>query len=131
MNTRILMNVSAVFMLICGLLLQFFPHEVLARLGPPSSGIAPIFLQLAGALYLGFAFMNWMAKAVLIGGIYARPLAIGNLAHFLIGALALTRYAYGASSAAVWALTAVYAAFAAAFGYIFFKNPAKKMPAAD
>jgi hypothetical protein len=93
MNTKILMMASALFMFLCGVLLQFFPDEILLLWGIEEAGIAPLFLQLAGALYIGFAVMNWMAKTVLIGGIYARPLAIGNLAHFLIGALALVKYA--------------------------------------
>ena len=126
------MIASAIFMLVCGVLLQFIPHEILERTGSPSSGSGPLFLQLAGALFLGFAFTNWMAKGVLIGGIYARPLAIGNFAHFLIGALALVKYAFATEqNFAVWALAAVYTVFAIAFGYVFFTNPAKKSAAAD
>ena len=121
------MSLSAVFMLICGLLLQFFPHEVLGYFGASAAGIVPLLLQLAGALYIGFALMDWMAKGVLIGGIYARPLAIGNFAHFLVGALALAKYALGAASgaASVWVLAGIYAVFAIAFGYVFVTHPTK------
>ena len=124
------MALSAAVMLICGVVLQFVPHEVLAFFGASGAGIVPLLLQLAGALYIGFALMNWMAKGVLIGGIYARPLAIGNFAHFLIGALALAKYAFGAASgaASVWVLAGIYAVFAIAFGYVFFTHPAKKDP---
>jgi len=122
------MTFSAALMLVCGLLLQFIPHEVLEHFGTPSSGVAPLFLQLAGALYVGFALMNWMAKGVLIGGIYSRPLAIGNFAHFVIGALALVKYALGVPTAAVWVLAAAYVGLAIAFGYVFFTHPAKKSP---
>jgi len=33
---------------------------------------------------LGFSILNWMSKASLIGGIYNKPLLIGNLLHFLL-----------------------------------------------
>jgi hypothetical protein len=85
-----------------------------------------LFVQLAGALYLGFAMMNWMAKTVLIGGIYALPLAIGNFSHFLIGALALLKYAFAApNSLFLWLFTIIYALFAVLFGIVFFTHPVK------
>lgn len=72
-------------MAILGISLEFAPHEILNYFEVSSAGsITALFVQLTGALYLGFAMMNWMAKAVLIGGIYARPLAVGNFSHFLI-----------------------------------------------
>ena len=74
MNTKLLMISSALLMAAGSVLLQFIPHEILNYFGADSSGINPLFVQIAGALYLGFAMMNWMAKTVLIGGIYARPL---------------------------------------------------------
>ena len=124
MNTRILMTLSAAAMALIGLTLQFFPHELLNYIGASTDGPAPILMQITGALYLGFALTNWMAKAVLIGGIYARPLAIGNLAHFVIGALALIKYAFSAgSSPAVWDLAIVYSIFAVFFGIVFTTQP--------
>lgn len=111
---------------VCGLLLQFVPHEILNYFALSSAGITPLFLQLAGALYLGFAIMNWMAKTVLIGGIYARPLAIGNFVHFLVGALALIKYAFANSgSKSVWIAAAIYSLFALLFGIVFFMHPLK------
>lgn len=125
MNTKILMMSSALTMAAAGVLLEFLPHEVLSYFGASPAGVAPLFLQLTGALYLGFAMMNWMAKTVLIGGIYARPLAIGNFVHFLVGALAFLKHAFSGGSPAVWALAAVYALFAALFGYVFYTHPSK------
>ena len=128
MNTKILMMVSAVFMLVCGVMLQFFPVEVLSYLGSPSSGVLPLLIQLAGALYLGFAVMNWMAKAVLIGGIYARPLAIGNFAHFLIGALGLIKFALSnEASPVIWVIAVIYSIFAVLFGIVFMTHPGRKV----
>ena len=115
----------------CGVLLQFIPHEILNYFEVPSLGITPLFVQIAGALYLGFALMNWMAKTVLIGGIYARPLAIGNFSHFLIGALALLKYAFNAPNLwAVWLLAVIYSLLAILFGVVFFTHPLKTNNAA-
>ena len=125
MNTKILMAGSAAFLGVSGVLLEFFPHEVLAYAGVMPTGFAPVVLQMLGAAYFGLAMTNWMAKSVLIGGIYARPLAIGNLAHFLIAALALVKYAATAgTSPAVCAVAAVYSAFAVLFGIVLFTHPA-------
>ncbi len=119
-------------MALCGVLLQFFPHEILQYFGASAGGINALFFQLAGALYLGFAMMNWMAKAVLIGGIYARPLAIGNFVHFLVGALALLKYALAAQNALpVWIAALVYSLLAALFGFVFFTHPLKSNKTAD
>jgi hypothetical protein len=130
MNTKLVMASSAALMAVGGVFLQFFPHEILNYLESPSTGINSLFLQLVGALYLGLAATNWMAKSVLIGGIYARPLAIGNFAHFLIGALALIKYAFaqqpGLSSPVIWVLAIIYSLFAVIFGYVFFTHPLKK-----
>ena len=113
-------------MAICGLLLQFFPHEILNYFNPDSSGIVPLLMQIIGALYLGFAMMDWMAKAVLIGGIYARPLAMGNFVHFMVGALALLKFAFSAPNLwAVWVAMIIYAIFAILFGIVLFTHPLK------
>ena len=44
-----------------------------------------VIAQLAGVLYLGFAALNWMARGNIIGGIYSRPVTIGNVLHFVSG----------------------------------------------
>jgi hypothetical protein len=83
------MVASAAVMGLAGLAALFLPAEILKNVQEPSTAFQMICLQIMGALYLGFALMNWMAKTVLIGGIYSRPLAIGNFFHFLTGALIL------------------------------------------
>ncbi|MCL4278863.1 MAG: hypothetical protein KJZ60_04145, partial [Ignavibacteriaceae bacterium] len=68
------MIASAIVMGIIGLLLLFMPGETFILLGQPTIDALLPFMQLAGSLYLGFAILNWMAKTILIGGIYAKPL---------------------------------------------------------
>ena len=112
------MNLSAAWMALVGLIATFLPQEVLARYGAAPDRHAALFLQVLGAAYLGFAMMNWMAREVLIGGIYSRPLAMGNMVHFMVGGLALVK-----GGLVVVAL--VYAAFAVWFGFVMFRHPLK------
>ncbi|MGB3868779.1 MAG: hypothetical protein WA937_04870 [Flavobacteriales bacterium] len=72
MNSRILMMASATVMSAFGLVLSFAPEEAMAYFRQPTAGAVPVLLQLTGALYLGFAFMNWTAKGSVLGGIYGR-----------------------------------------------------------
>jgi hypothetical protein len=126
MNTKLLMISSAGLLGIAGVAFLFLPHDILNYFGTPSTGIGVLFVQLTGALCFGFAMMNWMAKTVLIGGIYARPLAIGNFGHFFIGTFGLFKSASAVqNSYAVWALAVVYALFAILFGIVLFTHPLK------
>src|SRR5256885_11160647 len=81
MTSRTLMRVSALFMGVLGLCGTFLPQEILAYAGGAPRAFEVLAIQVAGALYLGFAFLNWMAQANLIGGIYSRPVAMGNVCH--------------------------------------------------
>jgi len=125
MNTKLLMSTSAVALGMAGLGLSFFPQEVAAGLGMENA--ASIVLQMLGALYFGFAMLNWFAKANLIGGIYSRPVAIGNLAHFMVGALALVKLVFSdVRPDYIWVAALVYGMFGLLFGYVFVTTPAFK-----
>ena len=126
MNTRLLMQLSAILMGALGILTQFMPQELLQTMGMQTAGSATLLVQTIGSLYLGFATMNWMAKGVLIGGIYAKPLAMGNLAHFMIGALALIKAGFALEAMPLlWLTAVVYSAFALAFALVAFRHPLK------
>lgn len=121
--SRRLMMASAAWMGACGLLLTFAPREMGAWFGAaPPAGMSLLALQLLGAIQLGGALTNWMSKGSLVGGIFGRPLAIGNLAHFGIGALALVRVAAD-GGALLWPLAALYAALALGFYRVAFGQP--------
>ncbi len=131
MNAKMLMASSALAMAVAGLVASFLPHELLAALRIPSAGVLPTCVQLHGAALLGFAALNWMAKDSLIGGIYNRPVAIGNLLHFAVGAITLVKWVLaGASSAATLVATALYAIFALGFVALVFGSPVKPIPPA-
>jgi len=128
MNTKLLMTASSVFMGLIGITLTFIPDEVLKILEQVPNGTLVLSLQLTGALYFGFAMTNWMAKTVLIGGIYARPLSIGNFSHFLIAGLALIKFSINAdiANSYTYALTVFYVIFAILFGYVLYTHPKRK-----
>lgn len=81
-------------------------------------------LQILGAMYFAFAMINWTSRANLIGGIYGRPIAIGNLCHFVIAALALLK-AYSSGLSVILIPAIIYTLFAVVFGIIFLTHPVK------
>ena len=111
-------------MFVSGIAFSFFPQEFLQIFNQPGSPLILLILQLLGALYLGFGMLNWMAKGALLGGIYHRPIALGNFMHFLVGGLAKVKTAPGLELPQIWGLTVIYGASAIAFGLVVFTNPA-------
>jgi ABC-type multidrug transport system permease subunit len=125
MNTKLLMSFSAAVMAVTGIVLTLFPQEFAGFFKLAESNI--IFLQLLGGLYFGFGMLNWAAKANLIGGIYSRPVAIGNLTHFVIGGLALLKFATrNVTNRSIWIAVILYAIFAILFGIVTFTSPVIK-----
>jgi len=124
-NTKLLMSLSAVFMAAAGLAATFLPQEILVRLAVAPSGATLLVVQVLGALYLGFAAMNWMARSNLTGGIYSRPVAIGNLLHFAVVAITMMKAVAGGSLRSNEATVGcvVYSAFAIWFGVVVFTHP--------
>jgi len=110
---------------VVGLLLSFLPAEIANYLNIEPNVLTILFLKILSALYLAFGFLNWMAKGTLIGGIYNRPIAIGNLMHFGVGAIALVKVVYKVQthSEIIILLTVVYVVLAILFAYVFKTNP--------
>jgi hypothetical protein len=118
------MRASAVVLGVFGASATFLPQEILVRAGTSPGGFSSVLVQIAGALYLGFAMLNWMAQGSVMGGIYGRPVAIGNLAHFTIGALALLKLVLaGQRVLEVVVAAAVYTVFAVLFAVVAFGRP--------
>ena len=118
------MRGSAVFLGVVGASAIFLPQEILGRAGIPPVEFTVLLVQIAGALYFGFAMLNWMAQGNIIGGIYSRPVAIGNLTHFTIAALAILKAILaGARAPEVIVAAAVYTAFAVLFALVAFRPP--------
>jgi len=69
--------------------------------------------------------LNWMKRTSVIGGIYNRPVAIANYAHYFIGTMALAKGVLGKAvlPSVFWILAAFYLIFAFLYGFIFYRNP--------
>ena len=123
------MSLSALFLAVAGTSLMFFPQEISAYIGIGPNKYFALVIQIMGGLYFGFAMINWMAKGVIIGGIYNRPIAIGNFAHFFIGAIALIKAILADANmpVAIWILAAIYSLFAILFGVMFNRHPSAQV----
>lgn len=127
MNTRLLMCASAIFLGVLGASAIFLPQEILACAGTAPAEFMVVLVQIAGALYLGFGMLNWMGRGNIIGGIYSRPVAIGNLAHFTIGALSLLKSIIAGQLAPVLIIgAAAYTIFAVLFALLAFGQPPRE-----
>jgi hypothetical protein len=119
------MILSAAFLAITGISLTFLPAEIASIIGIAPDKAFTVILQLLGALFFSFAMLNWMAKGILIGGIYGKPVSVANMTHFVIGALALIKLLLNNHDLPypIWILAGIYVVFAVLFGMIFSRNP--------
>lgn len=118
------MVLTAVVLGVSGLALSFFPLEIFRYAISDPAAAYPLIMQILGSLYFAFAMLNWTAKENLLGGIYGRPVIIGNLTHFIVGSFALIKGSMILHAPLVWIIAAVYSCFAVLFGVIFFRHPA-------
>jgi len=121
MNTKLLMMASAVVLGLAGIVATFAPAELLTVWGSPATEQTVLVVQILGALYFSFGLVNWSAKGAMIGGIYARPVSLGNFLHFTMGTLALGKQelSHDLGLPVVVALV-IYAVFAVLFGALAF-----------
>jgi len=127
MNTKALMIISAIFLAINGFGFTFFPNEIASLLINTDNYILILILQILGALYLGFSILNWTSKSSLIGGIYNKPILMGNLLHFFTASMTLIKLNQGfQDNQLIFSYTIIYSLFTLSFGYVFFTNPSLK-----
>ena len=123
MNTKLLMTTSSLVLGLAGIFALFAPDVPLEMLGTPLPSSLPVLIQLMGALYFSMALMNWIAKDSTIGGIYARPVSVGNFAHFFTGTLLLIRSQLSNEfNLSMLLLLVLYAIFAALFYWLVFRH---------
>ena len=123
MNTKVLMTASSLVLGLAGILALFAPDVLLTGLGVPGANPVEMLIQLMGALHFSIAMMNWTAKDSIIGGIYARPISLGDFAHFFSGTLLLARYVLSNGfNLPVLSMLVAYAIFAALFYWLVFRH---------
>jgi hypothetical protein len=123
MNTKLLMTAASLVLGITGIALSFLPQEISLLLHAHTTTTLTIILQLLGALYFGFAMLNWMAKDSALGGIYGRPIIVGNVTHFVVGAFALLKVLSQNQEMVILIVAIVYAVFAVMFSLVMYRNP--------
>jgi hypothetical protein len=121
MNTRMLMGMAAAVLAVGGLAGTFAPQEMLAALGvAPAPSALVLGAQALGAAWLGFALLDWHARGAPFGGIYGRPIALGNFLHFVVLGLAVAKAAFATPSAALVGAAVLACGLALAFGRVLF-----------
>jgi hypothetical protein len=128
------MIASSVVLALAGGLALFAPLDLFGSDGN-EPGLSVI-LQLLGSLFFALAFINWTARDSQIGGIHLRPISLGNLAHFLVGALVFGKLALANSQSPIILIAmSLYAIFAYFFWGLVFQasaeQPAKTGPEPD
>jgi hypothetical protein len=117
------MSISAAFMALLGLAGSFLPEASLRLIGTEPDTPTVILVQVTAALYMGFAIVNWMARGTVIGGIYGRPLTMGNLLHFAVVAALLIKASVVHQTIGVMLIAAAYTFLAGWFGVVMFTYP--------
>jgi hypothetical protein len=127
MNTKLIMVSSSIFLGLVGIGLTFFLQEIFEALGLETNNLIILFSQIFGSFYLGFATLNWMSRNNIIGGIFGKPLIIGNLIHFLVSFLAIFKMLPVAHNNFQLLITTsiIYGIYTLAFGYLMFLHPKK------
>ena len=121
MHGRLILTLSAFILFAVGGAALFAGDE-LARLfdAGGSKGLS-LAIQLTGCGLLGFAALNWMSRGNRIGGIYARPIGIGNLLLFTTASLTIGKAALaGNLPVIVTAAGVILAVLAIGFAWLVF-----------
>ena len=122
MNTKILMTSTSLVLALAGALTLFAPDLILTLMNVTVAAQLMVLIQLLGALCFSFALMDWTAKDSAIGGIYARPVSLGNFSHFFTGTLVLAKQLIATKfSLPILLVTLVYAVFAVIFYWLVFR----------
>lgn len=112
----LLLTVAALLYFTAAVAFLFAGAEILSAAGAAGTPVELGLLQLLGAALFGLAMLDWTHRHSLVGGIYARPVVVANLAHALSGCLILVQLGrdLGFGAVLVAALVA-YGAVAAGF----------------
>ena len=130
MPGRLILSFSAIVLFIAGGATLFAPDELARAIDPAASRSLSVIVQLLGSGFLGFALINWMSRRNRIGGIYARPLGMGNLLLFATAALTLGKATAAWNHSAVGiGLCVILAILAASFAWLVFAyDPVSEVP---
>ena len=111
---RSLMILSGIINGLAGVLLIFIPEELLLWADGEIGKTAVLALSLLGTVMLGFGMMNYMGRNAVYGGIYGKPIILGNLLFHTVAAVHLIKFSMNIHDTLM-----IYAAVAGALYFIF------------
>ncbi|MEQ8924936.1 MAG: hypothetical protein RLO81_03935 [Fulvivirga sp.] len=120
MNSKVILTSYSILLCSAGILMLFLGDEIVSYLHLPQSDILNILL---GGLLFGFGLVNWHSKNLTVGGIYGRPLLIGNLGHCLIGSISFIKLTFSNPTPLILSIAFVYSVFAILFTYLMYSHP--------
>lgn len=121
MSSRTILTITSLLLFVAGGAAVFAADEVAGLMDLEVSFETRILAEFAGIGMLALAIQNWMSRGRPIGGVYARPLGLGNLLFFSTSALTLGRYlAAEMLPREMIAVCGVFALLALAFAWLFF-----------
>jgi len=111
---------------IVGVLLIFIPEELLLWTDGNAGDVATLAVSITGAAILGIGMLNYMGRSAIYGGIYGKPILMGNLIFHTVAAVNLFKFSLHVNSTLMFstaALGAIYCIFAAGFIRLTFFPP--------
>ncbi|MDZ7720201.1 MAG: hypothetical protein U5K72_15405 [Balneolaceae bacterium] len=123
--SKIVLISSAIINAILGIAITFLPQETGQFIGTTEMNTADLALmQILGSALIGIAIINYMSRGITIGGIYGKPLLLGNLVFHLATGLGLIKYVFSAESWILFGLPALlYLILTAGFIKLNFTSP--------
>lgn len=116
---------SAVLNAILGIAITFLPQETGQFIGTTEMNYADLALmQILGSALIGIAITNFMSRGATVGGIYGKPIQMGNLVFHLATGLGLLKFVFSAESWILFGIPALlYLALTAGFIKLNFTSP--------
>lgn len=124
MISSVISHVSALVLGVAGVALLFASDVVLPRVVPGFPPGAAWLGQLLAAAWLGMAVNTWLRRGAILGGIYGRPVVLGNFAVYFMSALSLVRVLHADTAQAwLWWAFAVSALLAVSYAALLLRGP--------
>ena len=92
--THKLMITNGILNGITGLLLIFIPADLLGWADGSAGATATMLTSLLGAALFGIGMLNYLGRSAIYGGIYGKPILMGNLVFHTVAAINLVKFAW-------------------------------------
>lgn len=115
------MSGSAGLLAVLGIAVAFAPDAAADALSLPAGAV--VGAPLAAGGLMGFAAVNWVGRGAIYGGIYGRPIVLGNFVHAMVLATTLVSLQLDRPTALGWSLAAACALYLAAFTRLLLRPP--------